>query len=322
MPGKCWPLAQPRTLSSPFGWRWGSLHDGQDFACPEGTPIFAAHDGVVSNLADPGGYGWYVQVDGDGVWSQYGHILAPPAGYAARHGATVLAGDLIAYSGNTGSSTGPHLHFRVRYTGGAPLDPAVWLQDAAEPGQQAPASASGDLADTTAGRLYRWGLAHGLSPAGACGVLGNLQAESNLDPAIVEGGFYSLAYLIPGVREGIGLLQWSYDRREALLAYAEARGEPWQTETLQADFLLTEVNASARYRQMWADLGAATDPRAASRLFSDTFVRPGVYGPRDDYAAEHYEKATAGRYDGGDTTNPRRRDLPAWLRIINRRKAA
>lgn len=166
---------------------------------------------------------------------------------------------------------------------------------ATTPSGEAPA---GELAGTAAGVIYRWLRANGLSVAGACGVLGNFQAESNLDPAIVEGGSHDLANLVPGVREGVGLLQWSFSRREDLFAYADSVGGTWSDPEVQLAFMLTEVNASQGYRDMWSRLGWATDPGAASADFASVFVRPGVYGPRDTYAWQHYENATAGLYDG------------------------
>ena len=80
-----WPIDPATPVSSPFGPRDGfaipgsadwlaGLHDGTDFAAGVGTPVYAAHAGYVRNLTDPGGYGQYVQVDGNGIMSQYGHV--------------------------------------------------------------------------------------------------------------------------------------------------------------------------------------------------------------------------------------------------------
>ena len=163
-----------------------------------------------------------------------------------------------------------------------------------------PAYTPTDLANPVEQQVYDWAKAQGLSDAGAAGIMGNFLAESAMDPGIVEGGSHDLADLVPGVREGIGLLQWSYSRREALLAYAAAVGKPWQDAATQLDFMLSEINAG--YGAMWAGLQLASDPRAASRLFAETFVRPGVYGPRDDHAADYHARILAG--DFGTPTPP------------------
>lgn len=156
-------------------------------------------------------------------------------------------------------------------------------------------------------QVYDWCAAHGLSAAGAAGVMGNFQAESGMDPGIVEGGTHSLDDLVPGVREGIGLLQWSYSRREALLTYAASRGRPWQDVEVQLDFMAAEI--ADGYGAMWSGLQLAADPRVASQLFARTFVRPGVYGARDDYAATYYDRIMAGEF-GDQPTPPRPRFVP------------
>jgi murein DD-endopeptidase MepM/ murein hydrolase activator NlpD len=94
------------------------VHEGVDFGAPIGTPILAAGDGVVTRASAMGGYGNVVDISHDGTWStRYGHIsrFAPDL----RPGDRVKQGDVIAFVGNTGRSTGPHLHFEVRRNGQA-----------------------------------------------------------------------------------------------------------------------------------------------------------------------------------------------------------
>ena len=100
-------------LTSPFGPRWGSTHRGIDLAAEEGSPILSAAAGVVSfSSYDGPGYGNLVEVDhGKGVKTRYAHCLEP---LPKREGEAVQAGEMIARVGNTGRSTGPHLHFEVR----------------------------------------------------------------------------------------------------------------------------------------------------------------------------------------------------------------
>jgi murein DD-endopeptidase MepM/ murein hydrolase activator NlpD len=119
--GFIWPVNG--TLTSPFGFRWGRMHEGIDISVPEGTPIRAAKAGTVLLAAYTGGYGNYTCIDhGGGLSSCYGH----QSGYAVSAGDQVDQGSVIGYSGNTGSSTGPHLHFEIRVNGSA-VDPLGYL---------------------------------------------------------------------------------------------------------------------------------------------------------------------------------------------------
>jgi murein DD-endopeptidase MepM/ murein hydrolase activator NlpD len=119
--GWIWPVSG--TLTSGFGYRWGRMHEGIDIAVPEGTPIRAAKAGTVAIAAYTGGYGNYTCVDhGSGISSCYGH----QSSYAVSAGDQVAQGEVIGYSGNTGSSTGPHLHFEIRVNGTA-VDPLGYL---------------------------------------------------------------------------------------------------------------------------------------------------------------------------------------------------
>ena len=122
--GLIWPLEG--TLSSGFGYRWGRMHEGIDISVPEGTPIRAAADGTVilmQSEAESGGYGNYTCIDhGGGLSTCYAH----QSSFATSAGARVSQGDIIGLSGNTGHSTGPHLHFEVRING-VPTDPLGYL---------------------------------------------------------------------------------------------------------------------------------------------------------------------------------------------------
>jgi murein DD-endopeptidase MepM/ murein hydrolase activator NlpD len=122
--GLIWPLEG--TVTSGFGYRWGRMHEGIDISVPEGTPIRAAADGTVILMQseyESGGYGNYTCIDhGGGLSTCYAH----QSSFATSVGASVSQGDLIGYSGNTGHSTGPHLHFEVRINGAA-TDPLGYL---------------------------------------------------------------------------------------------------------------------------------------------------------------------------------------------------
>jgi murein DD-endopeptidase MepM/ murein hydrolase activator NlpD len=119
--GFIWPVHG--VLTSGFGWRWGRMHEGIDLAVSNGTPVVAAAAGTVIVAGWMGGYGNLVVVDhGGGISTAYGHNTSVTVGV----GQQVAQGQLIAYSGNTGHSTGPHVHFEVRINGGA-VDPMGYL---------------------------------------------------------------------------------------------------------------------------------------------------------------------------------------------------
>lgn len=116
-------------VTSRFGWRsspWGmgsSWHPGIDIANSTGTPIVATADGTVVNSGWYGGYGKMIEIDhGNGIVTIYGHNSQ----ILVASGQTVKKGEIIAYMGNTGISTGPHLHYEVRVNGTA-VNPSSFL---------------------------------------------------------------------------------------------------------------------------------------------------------------------------------------------------
>ncbi len=122
IPTYMYPLSNPRQTSG-FGMRWGKMHKGLDFGCPVGTAVFASRGGTIVRAGWAGAYGYCVDIDhGDGVLTRYGHLSNP----LVSVGQYVKQGEKIALSGNTGRSTGPHLHFEIR-VGGEPQNPANYL---------------------------------------------------------------------------------------------------------------------------------------------------------------------------------------------------
>lgn len=101
--------------------RW---HTGLDLAVPTGTPVFAADAGVVREFRTNQGYGNYALViHGNGYATLYGHL----SDFAVPDGAVVKRGEQVGFAGSTGFSTGPHLHFEIRYDGGY-VDPCAELR--------------------------------------------------------------------------------------------------------------------------------------------------------------------------------------------------
>jgi murein DD-endopeptidase MepM/ murein hydrolase activator NlpD len=118
-----WPV--DGTVTSPFGPRWGRMHNGIDIAASSGTPIRAVDDGsiaLVQSEAESGGYGNFTCVDhGGGLASCYAHQSS-----MAITSGSVSQGDIIGYVGCTGSCYGDHLHFEIRVNGVA-TDPLAYL---------------------------------------------------------------------------------------------------------------------------------------------------------------------------------------------------
>ena len=110
-----WPTTG--TVSSPYGLRWGGsdFHPGMDIANELGTPIVATADGVVDYAGwNSGGYGNMVDIDhGNGMMTRYGHASQ----VLVSVGQSVKRGQVIAYMGSTGFSTGPHVHYEVIING-------------------------------------------------------------------------------------------------------------------------------------------------------------------------------------------------------------
>ncbi len=117
-----WPLSGP--VTGAFGEaRPGHMHAGIDIAIPEGTPIRAADGGRVAIAGWTGGYGNYTCIQHTGSLST---CYAHQSSFAVSVGQTVTQGQVIGSSGNTGNSTGPHLHFETRING-SPVDPMGYL---------------------------------------------------------------------------------------------------------------------------------------------------------------------------------------------------
>ena len=117
------PLNAAR-ITSKFGLRrhpilgYSKMHKGIDFGAPSGTPIMAAGNGTISYYGRKGGYGNYVEIKhNEDYRTAYGHASKFAKGL--HLGSKVKQGDIVAYVGSTGFSTGPHLHFEVLYKGQA-----------------------------------------------------------------------------------------------------------------------------------------------------------------------------------------------------------
>ncbi len=121
---------QLKRLSSGFGYRIDPYlkvrraHNGVDFSLPKGTPVYATGDGVVRYTKTSfSGYGKQIEIDhGFGYVTKYAHLEM----FNVKRGQRVKRGDIIAFSGNTGKSTAPHLHYEVKKDG-KPINPVYYF---------------------------------------------------------------------------------------------------------------------------------------------------------------------------------------------------
>lgn len=126
------PVAKPYTLTADFGNsgdRWSHKHSGQDFAVPTGTPVKSVHKGTVVTAGNGGAYGNNIVIKHpNGKFSQYAHLSK----IDVKVGQQVNTGGRIALSGNTGNTSGPHLHFEIRTTAdyGSGIDPVPFMHKA------------------------------------------------------------------------------------------------------------------------------------------------------------------------------------------------
>jgi len=128
------PVAKYKLTASfnQAGSMWHAKHSGQDFAVPTGTNVVAAHGGTVvkaggNGAGDGPAYGNAIVIKhGNGTYSQYAHLSRVDV----HIGQVVTTGQHIALSGNTGNTTGPHLHFEIRTTPnyGSAVDPVAFLR--------------------------------------------------------------------------------------------------------------------------------------------------------------------------------------------------
>lgn len=120
------PIKGGYRFTSPFGWRWGRLHAGIDLAGPVGMDVHAPADGVVTDAGWENGYGQVIKLRHKfGVSTVYGHLSK----IRVKVGQKVSRGEIIGDTGNTGRSTGPHLHYEIR-VGGAPINPMTFIKAA------------------------------------------------------------------------------------------------------------------------------------------------------------------------------------------------
>ena len=120
------PVKSAFRFTSGFGYRWGRMHKGTDFAAPHGTPVYSTADGVVIHAGWLSGYGKLVKIQHQfGIETRYAHLSK----FRVKVGQRVSRGQRIGDMGNTGRSTGTHLHYEVR-VGGKAVNPMIYIKAA------------------------------------------------------------------------------------------------------------------------------------------------------------------------------------------------
>ena len=121
-----YPIRGVHRSTSGFGMRWGKMHRGHDWAGPTGTPILATGDGVVTFARRHAGYGKMIKIKHDfGFETRYAHLSR----FRVKEGQRVSRGERIGDMGNTGNSTGTHLHYEIR-THGKAINPLIYIKAA------------------------------------------------------------------------------------------------------------------------------------------------------------------------------------------------
>ncbi|WP_349252200.1 M23 family metallopeptidase [Actibacterium sp. MT2.3-13A] len=120
------PVKSAFRFTSGFGPRWGRMHEGTDLAASYGTPVYATADGVVTHAGWSSGYGRLIKIQHEfGIETRYAHL----AKLRVNVGDRVSRGDRIGDMGNSGRSTGTHLHYEVR-VGDKPINPMTYIKAA------------------------------------------------------------------------------------------------------------------------------------------------------------------------------------------------
>ena len=265
------------SITSTFGGRyhpttgeWQDAHGAIDIGgVGTGTPVIATKSGEINfvntgcSVGDHscgGSYGNYIKIDhGDGIESLYAHLSE----VLVSKGDSVNQGQIIGYTGNTGRSTGPHLHFEIRLNG-TRVDPLDYV-DPENPrpiaggiltgGDITIVGDTGDYSDYDHNKSVVCNslLASGFSVNAVVGIMANMESESahTYNPAVVEyGSGYNLEtiYDAPStVAAGFGLIQWSFGRRVQLIEYAQERN--WEAASMQAqlNYLYYEITNKSSY---------------------------------------------------------------------------
>ena len=276
-----WPT-DGTTITSRFGLRnaptegASTNHGAIDIGVPEGTNVYATSSGKVTVAGAVSGYGYAVYIDhGNGIVSRYGHLKA--GGIKVSVGQQVTAGQVIALSGNTGISTGPHLHFEVRVND-VKVDPLNYVS----PSNPTPTSCD-------ANSITNSGIVNtGDNVKSVCLTLKKLGYSDNAVAAVLTNMSYENSKFDPTVRNKLkclGIVQWCYNvkRDENGNQYSiPGTGRLGQLESLanydtfevQLNFMVNELISGGRYNIHQIML-AGGDVSNLTETYCNKFETPG-----------------------------------------------
>ena len=287
-----WPTTGTR-ITSEFGLRTAPTegastnHGAIDIAVPIGSDVYATAAGTVTFAGAASGYGYAVYIDhGNGIESRYAHLKAD--GLKVSTGQTVSQGQVIALSGNTGVSTGPHLHFEIRING-VKVDPLNYVSttnlkpDCSTIIAGGSAVNVGDSAKSICLSLKNYGF----SNAAIAGIMTNMAHESGFSSINLqnsyEGVYNDVTYtqaIDSGTYKnfvndeyGYGLVQWtSSGRKQGLYNYAVQTGSSIGDLKMQIDYFVYELQAS--YGALTSLLRSSNDASSLATQFCLDFERP------------------------------------------------
>jgi len=208
-------------------------HNGTDYGCPEGTPVYAAHDGQVGRIGyEDGGYGNFVRVN-----TRWGRVIdAHLDQYVVAMGQVIVAGDFIGFSGNTGCSTGPHLHHEIRLDGmenngfNGAVDPETYTPtlslkgEGEEPSPQ-PSPSQGEGVEAQASPWVGEGVKTGKVAIGSLNVRDGVGTGADLVGTVLFG---KTVKVDKSMRDALGNL-WVHGTIEDVWMAAEYGGESYLT---------------------------------------------------------------------------------------------
>lgn len=286
-----WPTTSTR-ITSYFGLRnaptagASTNHGAIDIGVPIGSEVYATAGGTVTFAGQASGYGYVIYIDhGNGIESRYAHLKAD--GLRVSNGQNVSQGQVIALSGNTGVSTGPHLHFEIRING-VKVDPLNYVSSTnLRPDCSIIAGGSavnvGDSAKSICLSLKNYGFPN---PAIAA-IMTNMAHESGLSPINLQNsyeGVYNDVTYTQAVDSGTyrnfvndaygyGLVQWtSSGRKQGLYNYAIQTGSSIGDLKMQIDYFVYELQAG--YSPLASSLMSSNDASNLTTQFCLNFERP------------------------------------------------
>lgn len=281
-----------------------TFHNGMDFAAPLGTSLKAQYPGTVSWASSVPSYGNLVAVEvANGVRTLYGHMNS----IAVKVGQSVKQNQILGTVGSTGDSTGPHVHYELK-TGGTPpwggttRDPKTYGQKAINAVNDFK-SVGGTSASAVARTIWNGLTRNNYSKQAAAGILGNVEAESSMNPDLDE--LYGPGY---------GIVQWTSPSRgesgrayvQKLMAKAGIKGDYRSAET-QTKLLLWHMNNGQWIGQVDPKSVSAfkrsSNVNQATYAFLKNFERAGIERIDRRYAAANkWYKNLAGYENGGLVT--------------------